>query len=73
MIHQCSLLNSVIRLAKFSHDSPPSMVDKQDEVKHMLQFTQLALSLSPLVLLVTRNGATRPMNSLNFFQVSLVS
>jgi hypothetical protein len=49
------------------------MVDKQDEVKDMLQFTQLALSLSPLVLLVTRNGATRLMNSLNFFQVSLVS
>ena len=39
-------------------------------IRNVIQYTQLALAISPLILLVPRNGATQSINKEQLFLVS---
>src|SRR4051812_16041442 len=48
-----------------SHDrsrSLPDWIFNGKQIRNMIQFTQLAVSISPLLLLVSRNGATQSLS-----------
>ena len=48
----------------------PYKLPEASQVKNILQFSQFALALSPLLLLVPRNGASQSINKEQLFHVS---